>query len=243
MRPARVVAPTTVNGLRSSRRAARRRPAPDHHVDREVLHRRVEDLLDRVVEAMDLVDEQDIALFEVGQDCGKVARPLDRWTARGVQVDAQLAGDDVGERRLAEAGRAVKKHVVRGLAALPGGFEEDLEVRLDALLADILGQEARPQRRLRRDFLAVVKEVRRDETRSFRHAAQNSRIPAIRTDVLLVRNRHLERTVEDGAVPKRRAGAGSPWARSHPSSRPGPRGPAAANRAHVMTPLRRVAPV
>ena len=73
MRPARVVAPTTVNGLRLSRRLRARRPLADHHVEREVLHGRIEDLLDRVVEAVDLVDEQDVPLVEVGQDRGEVA--------------------------------------------------------------------------------------------------------------------------------------------------------------------------
>ena len=64
--------------LERQAQAARGRPATDHHVDREVLHRRIEDLLDRVVEAVDLVDEQDVALVEVGQDRGQVAGPLDR---------------------------------------------------------------------------------------------------------------------------------------------------------------------
>ncbi len=52
----------------------------DHDVEREVLHRRVEDLLDGPVEPVDLVDEQDVVRLERGQDRGQVARPLDRRT-------------------------------------------------------------------------------------------------------------------------------------------------------------------
>ena len=43
---------------------------------------------------MDLVDEQDVALVESGQDRREVACPLDRGAARVADVDAQLAGDD-----------------------------------------------------------------------------------------------------------------------------------------------------
>ena len=40
---------------------ARRRPRADDEVELEILHRGIEDLLDRRVEAMDLVDEQHVA--------------------------------------------------------------------------------------------------------------------------------------------------------------------------------------
>ena len=47
--------------------AARRRAFADHQVERAVLHRRVEDFLDRGGEAVDLVDEQHVAVLEVGE--------------------------------------------------------------------------------------------------------------------------------------------------------------------------------
>ena len=102
--------------LEAQPQAPRRRALADHHVEREVLHRRVEDLLDRAVEAVDLVDEQDVALLEAGEDRGEVARPLDRRAGRVADVHAELAGDDRRERRLAEAGRAVEEDVVRRLS-------------------------------------------------------------------------------------------------------------------------------
>ena len=40
----------------------------DDDVELEVLHRRVEDLLDGTGQTVDLVDEQDIALVELGED-------------------------------------------------------------------------------------------------------------------------------------------------------------------------------
>ena len=150
IRPARVVAPTTVNGLRLSRRLRALRPLADHHVEREVLHRRVEDLLDRAVEAVDLVDEQDVALVERGEDRGEVARPLDRRPARVADVHAELARDDRREGRLAEAGRAVQQDVVGRLSPALRRLEQHVEARLDLALADVLVERARPQRRLPR---------------------------------------------------------------------------------------------
>src|SRR5437660_1287215 len=47
---------------------SRARALPDDHVELEVLERRVQQLLDRAGEAVDLVDEQDVALLEVGED-------------------------------------------------------------------------------------------------------------------------------------------------------------------------------
>ena len=61
--------------------AAGRRALADEDVELEVLHGRVEDLLHRPVQAVDLVDEEDVALLEVGEQGGQVAGP-DQHRAR-----------------------------------------------------------------------------------------------------------------------------------------------------------------
>ena len=58
--PARVVAPTSVNGGRSSLTQRAAGPFADHDVDLEILERRIEDLLDDRRQPMDLVDEQHV---------------------------------------------------------------------------------------------------------------------------------------------------------------------------------------
>jgi len=75
-------------------------------IEPEVLHRRVEILLDDRREPVDLVDEQRVALAERGQERREHALVIDRRAARDVQVDAEFVGDHVGQRGLAEAGRA-----------------------------------------------------------------------------------------------------------------------------------------
>ena len=60
-RPIRVVAPISVNGWRSERHRRARASRVERDVDLEVLHRRVEVLLDDGRQAVDLVDEQHVA--------------------------------------------------------------------------------------------------------------------------------------------------------------------------------------
>ena len=53
---------------------ARRRPRADDEVELEILHRRIKDFLDRRIEAVDLVDEQDVARLEIGELRREIAR-------------------------------------------------------------------------------------------------------------------------------------------------------------------------
>ena len=72
--PARVVAPISVNGCSGSLHRPRARPLADHDVELEVLHRRIEDLLDRRAHAVHFVDEEHLARLEVGEDRREIAR-------------------------------------------------------------------------------------------------------------------------------------------------------------------------
>src|SRR5689334_6277269 len=96
---------------------------------------------------MDLVDEEDVARFERGEDRGDVLL-LDGGAGDRAQADAELLADDVGERRLAEARRPCKQHVVERFAAPLRRGERDLELFLDALLADELVEAPRAERAL-----------------------------------------------------------------------------------------------
>ena len=148
--PVRVVAPTRVNRGRSSRIDRAAGPLPEHDVELEVLHRRVQHLFHRPGQAVDLVDEQHVAVLELGEDGRQVAGPLDRRARRGLQVGAELGGDDAGQGRLAQPRGAGEQQVVGGLAAPPRRLEHDPEVGLQLGLAHELGQAAGPERGLGR---------------------------------------------------------------------------------------------
>ena len=95
---------------------ARAGPLADDQVELKILHRRIEDLLDRRRQPVDLVDEQHVARLQVGQQRGEIAGALDDRPRGGAEADPQLAGDDLRQRRLAEPGRPEEQHVVERLA-------------------------------------------------------------------------------------------------------------------------------
>ena len=95
-----------------------RHPLAEDDVDAEVLHHRVDELLDRLGQAVDLVDEEDRALRRVRQIGHHVHLLVERGSTRHVQLDAQLVVQDAGEGRLAQAGRAIEEDVRQRLAAL-----------------------------------------------------------------------------------------------------------------------------
>ena len=125
---------------------ARRRPFADDDVELAVFHRRIEDLLHHRRQAMDLVDEQHVAVVEIGQLRGQVALPFQHRPRGAFQGDRHLIGDDVRQRGLAETGRPEDQRVVEGVAAAPRRFDEDRHLLLRRLLADERVEPRWPQR-------------------------------------------------------------------------------------------------
>ncbi len=128
---------------------ARRRPLADDQVELEILHRRIEDFLDRRIEPVDLVDEQHVAVFEIGQQRREVAGLGDDRAGGGAEVHAEFARDDLRQRGLAEARRADEQHVIERFLARARRLDEHREVGARLLLADEFGEALRTQRGLR----------------------------------------------------------------------------------------------
>ena len=125
---------------------ARRRALADDEIELKILHRGIEHLLDRRAEAMDFVDEQHVALFEIGEQRGEIARLRDDRARGGAKADAELARDDLRQRGLAEAGGTDEQHVIQRLAPLARRLDEDREIFARLRLADEFGQQLRAQR-------------------------------------------------------------------------------------------------
>ncbi len=142
--PARVVAPIERERLQRELDGACRRPFANHDVELKILHRGIQHFLDHGREPMDLVDEQHVARLQVGQQGGEIAGPFEHRPRGLAQVHAQLARQDVGERGLAQSRRTEDQRVIQRLAALDRRLHENLHLRLDLLLADIVGQPLRP---------------------------------------------------------------------------------------------------
>src|ERR1035441_2804749 len=95
----------------------------DHDVQFVVFERGIEDLFERGLQAVYLIDEEHLAVAEIGEDRGQVALDLERWAGSLLEGGSEFVGDDVRQRRLAEAGRTVEQDVVQGFASRFGGLD------------------------------------------------------------------------------------------------------------------------
>ena len=163
--PVRVVAPTRVK--RGKSRRMERAAMPHHDVEGEVLERRVQHLFDHAVQAMDLVDEQDIALLEVREDGRQIALCA-RWP--GLLVVLMFAPSSLATTvasvvflprpRTGPREQDMIHHVAARLSRLA----EDGERLLDLRLPQVVAQALRAQTAIEREI--VLGERRRHRARA-----------------------------------------------------------------------------
>ena len=119
---------------------------PDRDRQGAVLHGRIERLLERARQAVDLVHEEHRAGLERGQEGGHVALALERRAGRLYERNPELGGHDLGQRGLAQARRPGEQDMVERLAAAARRRDRHRELVLDRLLADEVLQAAGAQR-------------------------------------------------------------------------------------------------
>ena len=85
---------------------------------------------------MYLVDKQDVAIFEAGEDSREVARFLDDGTRRDDEVSSHGLGEDICQCGFAEAWRAAEEAVAEELSALTGSSDHHLKAFFDVILPD-----------------------------------------------------------------------------------------------------------
>ena len=89
---------------------------------------------------MYLIHEQDVVPAEVGQQGCQIAWLFDSRAGGDADVDAHLLGDDARQRGLAKARRAVEQYVIQRFCAAARRLDEDGQVLLGLLLADVFLQ-------------------------------------------------------------------------------------------------------
>ena len=122
----------------------------DDDVEPVILHRRIEIFFDRRLQPVNLVDEEDVAFFQAGQQSREFARFLDHWPTGVLHTHAHRVGDDMGERRLAEPWRSTQQDVLEDIAPLLRGFHEHSEPFTHFHLPGELAEHRRPERDLER---------------------------------------------------------------------------------------------
>jgi hypothetical protein len=108
----------------------------DDDVELVVLECCVEFFFEDGLEAVDLVEEEDLAVADVGEDGSEVALDLEGGAGSLLEADVELIGDDGGEGGFAEAWGTEEEDVVEGFAAGFGGFKGDGELLFGFGLAD-----------------------------------------------------------------------------------------------------------
>ena len=92
--------------------------------------------------------------MQVGEDGRQVSATLDGRAGGDADADAHLDGDDVGQRGLAKAGRAVEQDVIECFAARPGSRDGDAQVLFYLSLSDELRQAFGAQVGVQRDVFS-----------------------------------------------------------------------------------------
>ena len=108
----------------------------DHEVETEILHRRIEHFLDRRRETVDLVNKEHITRLKIGEDGREVTGFGNDRSGGGSKADAELAGDDLRQGRLAQARRTGQQDMIERFLAPAGGVDKDLEIGNGGFLAD-----------------------------------------------------------------------------------------------------------
>lgn len=112
----------------------------DEDIDDKILHGGVEVFFDGAGNAVDFVDEENVAFFEAGEEAGEVARFVDGRAGGGTDVYTHLFAKDVGEGGFAESGRAGEEDVVENIPAPARGLHEQFQAFADFVLAHVVGE-------------------------------------------------------------------------------------------------------
>src|SRR5262249_27786463 len=116
----------------------------DHQIYSIVLHRRIKDLFDRGQQAVNLIEEEDLARVERGEDGGQGYLAVEEGSGTHLDGDAELIGENLRERGLAQPRRAVEQDMVKRLAAAARRFDGNGNVLLHARMADEVGETFGP---------------------------------------------------------------------------------------------------
>ena len=117
----------------------------EHEIDLEVFHRGVEELLDYLGEAVNLIDKEDIPNLQAGENSHHILGAFQRRTGCGDNVRTHRAGDDVGQGGFPKPRCAVKEYVFERFAPVAGGGDGDLHVLHHGQLTDIFIERLRAE--------------------------------------------------------------------------------------------------
>ena len=146
---------------------ARRRAFSDHDINRKILHRWVKNLLDLAVQAVDLINKQDVALLQIVKDRCHLTRFFDRRAARYLHMGSHLICNDARQRCFSKSRRAVKQHMIENITSLFCCFNIYFQVLFRLFLSDVVVQVLGTERTF--DFHVLLENVSCDNSSFHRY--------------------------------------------------------------------------
>lgn len=94
---------------------------------------------------MDFINKEQVIFLEISQDCGQIARSLNRWATGDLEVDPHLISKYARQRCFAQAGWPVEQSMIEWLVAPACRRNGNAELLHHFLLPDELGEHTRAQ--------------------------------------------------------------------------------------------------
>ena len=99
---------------------------------------------------MNLIDEEHIALFEVGKDRRKIACALDSRPAGDLDIRTHLMRDHARKGGFTQARRSREQNVIDRIATLACSLDKNEQAIFDLLLTDVVVELTRTKRAFER---------------------------------------------------------------------------------------------
>ncbi len=87
------------------------------------------------LEAVNLINEEDVTALKISEEPGEVSGFFDHGAAGDLYIGVHLLRDDVSEGGLTESGRAAEEKMIQNVPAIFGGLHAELEALADFVLA------------------------------------------------------------------------------------------------------------
>ena len=105
-----------------------RRSFVNHDVNAVVLHRTIQIFLHYRRKSVNLIDEKHIIFLQRGENTRQIAWLVQHRTRSHLKTHAQLVGDDVAQRCLSQARRAMQQCMVKGFPTKTSSLHKHTQV-------------------------------------------------------------------------------------------------------------------
>src|SRR5271155_2522253 len=119
---------------------ARPRPLPDNQIHAKILHRRIQNLLQRRLQSVNLIQKEKILRLQRSEHRGQVTFFLQQRPRADLDRRSHLIRQNLRQRRLAQPRRPVQQHMIQRLTPRARCFHRNLQIFFHPILPDVIGK-------------------------------------------------------------------------------------------------------